>query len=384
MVNLKRERELETMHKMLFLSIGFFVFLSACVAEEVPDVGEETEQVHEETETDIEEVDETEKISPELTVLAENLAIPWSIVKVNDIFYVSERQGTITKIESDHVTQQTVNLDEALSNEAEAGLLGFIRDPDFNNTQEGYAYYTYNGSEGPTNRIVRLKLVDNEWDEVQVLLDDVPSGAVHHGGRLAIGPDNKLYATAGDAAIPELSQDLTSLAGKILRLNLDGSLPDDNPFEDSYVYSYGHRNVQGLTWTADGQMYASEHGNQANDEVNQIESGQNYGWPIIEGQKESAEMKAPLATSGSQETWAPSGMDQHEETLYVAALRGQGILEINLSSGEINHHLTEYGRVRDVYIEEEMVYFITNNKDGRGNPTEADDRLIRIGLSELE
>ena len=95
-------------------------------------------------------------------------------------------------------------------------------------------------------------------------------------------------------------------------------------------------------------------------------------------------MKTPVVTSGSQETWAPSGMDQHEETLYVAALRGQGILEINLSSGEINYHLTEYGRVRDVYIEEEMLYFITNNKDGRGNPTEADDRLIRIGLSELE
>lgn len=370
------------MKKMLLLSLGFFVLLGACVDEQVLYPIEEAEQVQETEEA--EEANKAEEITTELTVLAENLDIPWSIERANGIFYVAERPGTITKIEIEEVTQQNVGLANDVSNEAEAGLLGFALDPDFNSTQEAFAYYTYTGSEGPTNRIVRLKLEGDQWEEVQVLLEDVPSGAIHHGGRLAFGPDDKLYATTGDAAIPELSQDLDSLAGKILRMTIDGSIPADNPFEDSYVYSYGHRNVQGLTWTADGTLYASEHGNQANDEVNEIKAGLNYGWPMIEGEEETAEMKAPIATSGSQETWAPSGMDQHKNILYVAALRGNGILEIDLSSSEIKHHLTEYGRVRDVYIEEEMLYFITNNTDGRGNPTEEDDRLIRIGLSELE
>lgn len=372
------------MKKQLVGLISLFVLISGCTnnatqepnerreEEPVEDVTEETDRIDEETPDDR---------GAELTVIAENLEIPWSIEKEGDIFYVTERAGTIAKVEAGEVVRQVVQLERELSTEAEAGLMGFVLDPDFSSNQQALAYYTYSGNEGPTNRIVRLQLKENKWTEVDILLDDVPSGAVHHGGRLAIGPDEKLYATTGDATIPELSQDIDSLAGKILRLNFDGSIPEDNPFEDSYVYSYGHRNAQGLTWLEDGTMYASEHGNQANDEINEIEVGKNYGWPLIEGMEASGDMVPPLFTSGSGDTWAPSGMDQHGENLYVAALRGSAVLEFQLNSGEMVPVLSNYGRIRDIYIEEDFLYFVTNNTDGRGRLEETDDRLLRMSLS---
>ncbi len=135
------------------------------------------------------------------------------------------------------------------------------------------------------NRIVTLRLEENVWREESMLLDNIPSGTYHHGGRLKIGSDGKLYATTGDASVPNIAQDLDSLGGKISRMNLDGSNPSDNPYPNSYVYSYGHRNPQGLTWSSDGILFSSEHGNRANDEVNSIEAGQNYGWPIIEAMR---------------------------------------------------------------------------------------------------
>ncbi len=130
-----------------------------------------------------------------------------------------------------------------------------------------------------------------------------------------------MYITVGDALEENLAQQTDSLAGTILRMNLDGSIPEDNPFENSYVYSYGHRNVQGLTWLSDDTMYASEHGNSANDEINLIEAGENYGWPLIEGTQEQEGLVTPEFTSGSGTTWAPSGMDVYGRTLYVAGLR---------------------------------------------------------------
>ncbi len=146
---------------------------------------------------------------------------------------------------------------------------------------------------------------ENVWREESLLLDNIPSGTYHHGGRLKIGSDGKLYVTTGDASAPDIAQDLDSLGGKILRMNLDGSIPNDNPYPNSYVYSYGHRNPQGITWSSDGTLYSSEHGSRANDEVNLIEAGQNYGWPIIEGYEEQEGMVSPLFTSGDTNTWAP-------------------------------------------------------------------------------
>lgn len=319
----------------------------------------------------------------ELEIIAENLDAPWSIEKQGDTFYLTERAGTIIKIEDGEAVQQSVELEKELATSSEAGLLGFVLAPHFSESNQAYAYYTYQDSDGQFNRIITLHLENEVWREERLLLDKIPSGSYHHGGRIKIGPDGKLYATAGDASEREIAQDLDSLGGKILRMNLDGSIPDDNPFSGSYVYSYGHRNPQGMTWSADGMMYASEHGESANDEVNFIESGQNYGWPIIEGEEEQEGMISPLFTAGNENTWAPSGMDYDDGNLYVAALRGTAIIGFNLETGEQSEVITEYGRIRDVLIEDNYLYFISNNTDGRGKPQENDDKLYRMNLSEL-
>ncbi|MGP6139019.1 PQQ-dependent sugar dehydrogenase [Jeotgalibaca sp. A127] len=325
-----------------------------------------------------------EELDTALTVIAEGLMIPWSIEKHGDIFYITEREGHIVEIENDIVVRQEVQLNETLSIAAEAGLMGFVLAPEFEETKQAFAYYTYEGETGPTNRIVILKLDDGVWEEEQVLLDNIPSGSFHHGGRLKIGPDGKLYATTGDATSPDLAQNLDSLAGKILRMNQDGTIPEDNPFSNSYIYSYGHRNPQGMVWLADGTMYASEHGNSANDEINRINPGENYGWPFIEGEEEQIEMVSPLFTSGFYETWAPSGMTTDEKRLYVAGLRGNAVFVFDLEREDAAAHLTEFGRIRDVFVEDGFLYFITNNRDGRGMPSTADDQLYRIGLNELD
>lgn len=316
-------------------------------------------------------------------VITDHLEIPWSIEKLENTFYLSERAGNIVKIENGELERQRVELKKGLVTVSEAGLLGFALAPDFPQSNLAYAYYTYMDSSEQYNRIVTLRLEDGLWKEEQLLLDKIPSGTFHHGGRLKIGPDGKLYATTGDALQSTIAQDLKSLGGKILRMNLDGSVPSDNPFPNVFVYTYGHRNPQGMTWSSDGTMYASEHGNTANDEINNIEVGQNYGWPMIEGQEEQAGMVAPIFTSGANTTWAPSGMAIYDGKLYVAALRGNAVLEFDLATGRQRKVITGLGRIRDVLIDDEFLYFISNNTDGRGNPQGNDDKLYRISLSQL-
>ncbi|WP_027963309.1 PQQ-dependent sugar dehydrogenase [Halalkalibacillus halophilus] len=319
-----------------------------------------------------------------LEVVAENLDVPWSIDLADNTFYISERTGSIVKIENGEAERQDVELERELSTSPEAGLLGFTLSPDYPDSKQAFAYYTYENSEGQFNRIVILQWDEDVWREDQTLLDHIPSGTYHHGGRLKIGPDDMLYATTGDASEPEIAQDIHLLGGKILRMNLDGSIPDANPFSDSLVYSIGHRNPQGITWSSDETMYSSEHGDNANDEVNVIEAGENYGWPVIEGEEEQEGLVTPLFTSGSEDTWAPSGMSYNEGLLYVAALRGSAVLEFDLETGDYRQVISELGRIRDVRVENDYLYFVSNTTDGRGNPDDTDDRLYRIELSELE
>ncbi len=313
-------------------------------------------------------------------IIATNLEAPWAINKLGDTFYITERTGHIVKVEQGEMTRQAVKLEKTLSTASEAGLLGFVLAPDFVQSNEAYAYYTYETASEQYNRIVVLQQENDSWREKRLLLDQIPSGKYHHGGRVKIGPDQKLYVTAGDASNPQTAQDLTTLSGKILRMNLDGSIPDDNPFPHLYVYSYGHRNPQGITWSTDGTMYASEHGQSAHDEINKIEAGQNYGWPIIEGEEEQEGFISPLFTSGSESTWAPSGIAFYDNKLYVAALRGTALLEFDLKSKEVKEIVNNVGRIRDVWIEENTLYWITNNTDGRGTPEEKDDQLYKLEL----
>lgn len=308
---------------------------------------------------------ESEQIQSE----AENLDVPWSIEQHEDTFYISERPGTIAEIENGEVEHQSVRLEEPLSDAAEAGLLGFVLKPDFAQSSEAYAYYTYDQEGEPVNRIVTLELNGDHWRETETVLDGIPSGNVHHGGRLEIGPDDALYATIGDASDPEVAQDPDSFNGKIVRMDEAGEMS---------IFSLGHRNPQGISWSEAGTMYASEHGQSANDEINVIEEGRNYGWPDIEGTEEAEGLTAPLTTSGADETWAPSGMVWHQGELYAASLRGEAVLKIDPETGDVTKEIEGYGRIRDVFSDGDSLYFVTNNTDGRGNPAEGDDKLYRI------
>lgn len=301
--------------------------------------------------------------------IATNLEVPWAINQQDSIFYISERVGTIAVIDGATVTHEEVIFSSTLSSASEAGLLGFVLKPDFSETNEAFAYYTYDQDGESFNRVVTLKREKNKWQETRIHLDDIKTGNIHHGGRLEIGPDSKLYVTIGDAGDPELAQDDNSLNGKIVRMEED---------ESFQIFSTGHRNPQGLAWHENGTLFEAEHGQSANDEVNLIEQGKNYGYPIIEGSETKDGYVTPLITSGSNETWAPSGITFHKGKLYVASLRGEAVKVMNVETGKVEQSITGFGRVRDVFSDGESLYFVTNNTDGRGNPSEEDDILYKL------
>ncbi|OCA92773.1 PQQ-dependent sugar dehydrogenase [Pseudobacillus wudalianchiensis] len=313
-------------------------------------------------------------------ILAENLKIPWDITKSGGSFFISERKGMVVRINRDgEKKEMEVKLAQPVLREGEGGLLGFELHPNFSKNGLAYIYHTYLTEDRIANRIVQIQKQNETWQETKELLANIPGGSIHNGGRLAIGPDKKLYATAGDAGQKSSAQDQQTLSGKILRLNLDGSIPSDNPFENSYIFSYGHRNPQGMAWSEDGTMYATEHGQSAHDEVNKIESGKNYGWPVIEGDEKKEGMVTPLVHSG-EETWAPSGLAYTDGKLFIAALRGEKLLAFDPKSKKMTVPFKGAGRLRDVYVRSGSLHVVTNNTDGRGTPAEQDDRLLRLSL----
>jgi glucose/arabinose dehydrogenase len=318
--------------------------------------------------------------------ISENLSIPWSIDFANDgrIFF-SERTGTLQVIDGD-VQKQILDLNVG---GGEGGMLGIALDPDFESNHYIYIYYTYNELLSTKNKLVRYVESNNSLSEDKILLDDIPGASYHDGGRIKFGPDDKLYITTGDAGDPNLSQRLDSVAGKILRINSDGTIPTDNPFPNSLVYSYGHRNPQGIDWDKSGVLIGTEHGQSAHDEINLIEPGKNYGWPDVIGDEIKDGMTNPLLHSGD-DTWAPSGgsfyygdITQWNGLFFAASLRGEHLLAIEFDSeyNVISYEklfLGEYGRLRDVVSGPDGLYVLTSNQDGRGSPTENDDRILRI------
>ncbi|MCR8849947.1 PQQ-dependent sugar dehydrogenase [Rossellomorea sp. SC111] len=320
--------------------------------------------------------------SVESKVVEQDLSIPWSIQKLGDVFYLTQRTGDIVEIKDGKKSIVKTSLSKPLSDRPEAGLLGFVLHPDFKSNQQAFAYYTYEDSGDNFNRVVTLKRTANEWTEEKVLLDRIPSGQYHQGGRLEIGPDHKLYITTGDATRQDNAQDLSFLGGKILRMDLDGGIPSDNPFKGSPVYSYGHRNPQGLAWNQDRELYETEHGPNGYDEVNLIKSGNNYGWPKITGDEKEESLITPLAHSG-EPSWAPSGADFWKGDLVFASLAGQSVKRFETESGEVTDLLTGFGRVRDVLVEGDTLYFVSNNTDGRGIPRENDDKLYEVDLKSV-
>ncbi len=311
-------------------------------------------------------------------VIADHLDIPWNIAEFNGTFYLTERNGSISSVIDGQVEQMQLQLKEEVHAVGEGGLLGFVLHPDFGVNHEAFMYHSYLDNNEIKNRVVKVKLEDRTWMEKENIMADIPGATFHNGGRLAIGPDEKLYITTGDAGVPDSAQVTGNVAGKILRVELNGDIPADNPFSGNLVYSYGHRNPQGLAWVGN-DLYSSEHGQSAHDEINKIEPGKNYGWPIIEGDETQEGMQAPLVQSG-ETTWAPSGIEADANTIYMSALRGEGIYTVNPTTAEVSKWLDGYGRIRDVKIIDDNLYFITNNGDGRGTMGETDDRLVRVAL----
>lgn len=336
---------------------------------------------------------------PRVEVVATGLEVPWALAFAPDgrIFF-TERPGRIRVIEGGRLRPEPVaTLPVAAT--GEGGLMGLALDPNF--AQNGYLYvmYTYRSGNALRNRISRLTLRGQTAGEEVVLIEDIPGAGIHDGGRLAFGPDGKLYATTGDATQRDLAQRLDSLAGKILRLNPDGSVPADNPFPGSYVYSYGHRNPQGLAWhPTTGQLYSTEHGPSGEmglccrDELNLIRPGANYGWPVVTDAPGDPRFVDPILHSGDA-TWAPAGMDfvtgerlaPWRGHLFFGALRGQHLHHVVLGPDGrtvVFHEELfrgEFGRIREVKMGPDgALYFTTSNRDGRGQPRPGDDRILRI------
>lgn len=314
----------------------------------------------------------------ELEVLVSNLDTPWAIDFLpNNNLIFTERPGRINIFDG----KNTINVAQIpISEVQESGLLGLAVDPDFEDNNFIYLFYSYKKDGKTLNRISRFTLTKNKISDEFILLDAFPGAWFHNGGRLKFGPDGKLYATTGDAAIPALSQDLTSFAGKILRLNKDGTIPEDNPF-NSLIYSYGHRNPQGIDWNpATKKLFAAEHGPGKSDEINLIDAGKNYGWPE-KCADQSNKFISPLRCYPDF-TIAPSGIAFYNEKLYVGGLRGQQLRELefneNLDIISERELLTNLGRIREVVAHEEYLYIATSNKDGRGIPKLGDDKIIRL------
>ena len=323
----------------------------------------------------------------ETEIVAEDLDVPWEVIVLDeDRYLVTERTGDLVLIDNGEraVIERFDELDSPLL--GEGGLLGIAVHPEFD--ENGYLYVFQTVDRDAVENTVRRFEVDLETRELRdetVIIDGVPSDRIHNGGRIAFGPDGLLYITTGDAADAELAQDTDSLAGKILRLNADGSVPESNPF-DSAVYSYGHRNAQGITWDDEGRLWSTEHGPAAQDELNVVEPGANYGWPNITDTETHPEMETPAFSSGQYETWAPAGTAYSDGRVFFAGLRGERLYEAGVVDGEVvsftGHFAEDFGRLRAVTLgpDEEYLYLTTSNTDGRGDERAGDDKLIRVPI----
>jgi glucose/arabinose dehydrogenase len=338
-------------------------------------------------------------VNLKVETVVSSLEVPWSLAFEGEDLYFTERRGKLWVVRAGSTKHTLIaDLDEVYA-DGEGGLMGLAFHPEFKKNSFLYLSYSYKDGSRTMNRVVQFRLSHNVLERSRTIVDGLPGSGIHNGCRIRFGPDGKLYITTGDAARRETAQDLSSLGGKVLRVNDDGTIPTDNPFRNSPVFSLGHRNGQGLDWHPSLHLlFESEHGPSGfdgpggGDEINLVEAGENYGWPRIHHKEAAEGMMSPLAEFTP--AVAPSGASfctgksfpQFKNNFFVATLRGKRLLRVQLNpksgreiTGIENLFTGVFGRLRDL-IEgpDGYLYFCTSNKDGRGVPQESDDRILRI------
>jgi glucose/arabinose dehydrogenase len=319
-------------------------------------------------------------------IVATNFEKPWSIAFADERIFVSEKSGKI------HVITPSGLVDSPLialrtPEIFGGGLLGLTTHPDFENNHFLYAYHTYEENEKLWNKIIRITEENNKATEIITILDKIPGSAFSNGGVIKFGPDGKLYAGTGSISdLLDESQNLDSLAGKILRLNDDGTIPADNPFEDSYIFSYGHRNPTGFAWNMQGNMYATESGPTKNDEINLISAGSNYGWPEVQCYTQNENFVSPLKCFDPG--LEPGGIIFYSgdklnvgNNMIMASQKATNLFKVKINDNGVTLEriLSGVGRIRDVAQGPDgYVYILTTNTDGKAFPAPDDDKLLRI------
>ncbi|MFI9769911.1 PQQ-dependent sugar dehydrogenase [Streptomyces sp. NPDC052415] len=321
--------------------------------------------------------------------VAEGLKSPWGLAPLpdGDLLVSSRDEGTITRVDTETGKKTEVGEVPGVSPAGEGGLMGLALSPDYASDHMVYAYFT----SASDNRIVRMLVDEDKPPGEQLGAPDtifrgIPKGFIHNGGRIAFGPDKMLYAGTGESGEEGLSQDKESLGGKILRMTPEGEPAPGNPFPDSPVYSYGHRNVQGLAWDTEQRLFAAEFGQNTWDELNAIKPGDNYGWPEAEGESDDPAFRSPIAQWSTDEA-SPSGIAYAEGSVWMAGLRGERLWRVPLKGTEAaadpqSFLEGDYGRLRTVVpAGGDKLWVTTSNTDGRGSPKGADDRIVEVQVS---
>ena len=320
-----------------------------------------------------------------VTVLAENLDKPRAIAVSNDRIFVTEKDGLIKVIQNNTLLEPPLATLRG-ADVFDGGLLGIALHPNFSTNHYMYVFLTYEEDDYLWNKILRITESDNKLQNAETILDKIPGSSYTNGGFMKFGPDEKLYVGTGTVSdASHLPQDLNSLSGKILRLNDDGTIPDDNPFFNSLVYSLGHRNPQGMTWDDDGNLFVAEFGPEKNDEINLIQAGKNYGWPEEQcsGDKDFEDALLcydPSIEPGGILFYSGDSLD-FESSFIMASMRAANLYQLDFEEGLSSQKsiLSGIGRVRDVVQGPDgSLYVITSNTDGKGFPDSMDDKLLRI------
>lgn len=363
-----------------------------------PQVGSPTQQGSSNSDYNLASEDTTQKPDstsnePNIQVVLDNLEIPWEVAFLpeNELL-ITQRTGSVLHVTANESNTIPVSGVEHIG---EGGLLGLALHPNFTENSFVYLYLTSQTESGIINRVERytFNAETHSLANREVILNNIPGARYHDGGRIAFGPDNLLYITTGDASESDLAQDANSLAGKILRITDTGTIPEGNPFNNE-VFSYGHRNPQGIDWDENSRLWSSEHGpsvlTSGYDEINLIIPGGNYGWPEIQGNESKEGMISPVIQSGSEVTWAPADLAIHNNVVYFSGLRGEGLYSAVIEDSKLinlkKHFNSEYGRIRAVAIDPSgnWLYFSTSNTDGRGEKNESDDKVVKVNLEMLE